>query len=313
MAPTRLSRVRMLREFLVISAFFLGPQSASAAEAVTQVTTYVVKTQEERQNTRFTLTEWLRIKERMKLMDVWLAMFSDPQKDKFHPELLVSGFVTSGKIRYEATNGESESADIQGRAYLGQLWLTNFISSSLGVRSLNIDFGIEGFGRQVDRFSSTLFTNADGTTGVTPEGSRSLSLTAYSADLRMFGRNIQDSSLVLKGGRYTAINTVIDPVNLAATKTSLTGTMAGVDLQIYLLKVIGAEGGYMSFGPSGTRDGPTGSGVTRGAYYHYEGFIEVSVIRLIAGSYVETWDLVRQGQRVKSDEKGYVAGVKLQF
>ena len=119
--------------------------------------------------------------------------------------------------------------------------------------------------------------------------------------------------MVLKGGRYTATNTIIDPVNLAALSTKLTGTMVGVDLQLYLLRVLGAEGGYMTFGPSGMREGPEGSGITRGVYYHYEGFVEVSILRLMAGTYVESWDLVRKGQVVKSDEKGLIAGVKLQF
>src|SRR5258707_569097 len=59
----------------------------NTAMADTVVTTYVTKTQDERQSTRFNLTEWLRIKERMKMMDVWLSMFSDPKKDKFAPEL----------------------------------------------------------------------------------------------------------------------------------------------------------------------------------------------------------------------------------
>ena len=67
---------------------------APIARGDTQVTTYVIKTQEERQQTRWSMTEWLRIKERMKMMDVWLAMFSDPKKDKFQPELMlsISGF-----------------------------------------------------------------------------------------------------------------------------------------------------------------------------------------------------------------------------
>ena len=284
-----------------------------AAETVTQVTTYVTKTQEERQNTRFTLTEWLHIKERMKLMDVWLAMFSDPQKDKFHPELMLSGFATSGKVSYSAAGGEAESGEVLGRTYLGQLWLTNIVSSTFGVRSLNIDFGIEGFLRQSTKFSSSGFTGADGTAAPTPAGSRQVELSSYSANLRVFGRNIQDSSLVLKAGQYTSKNTLIDPVNLAATNSASTGRMVGVDLQLYLLRALGAEGSYVSFGSSGTNEGPQASGITRGAYYNYEGFIEVSILRLMAGTYVETWDLTRQGQVVKSSERGYLAGVKLQF
>ncbi len=297
-----------------ITTLLLWPHAASAAETVTQVTTYVIKTQEDRQSTRFTLTEWLRIKERMKLMDVWLAMFSDPNKDKFSPELLLSGFSTQGKLNYSSSNGESESGSVSGRSYMGQLWLTNIVSSTLGVHSLNIDFGVEGFGRQTTSFNSTSFTSTGAVAGASSSIGRQLSLTSYSADLRLFGRNIQDSSLVFKAGRYQTTNTIIDPVNLAATNSTLSGRMLGANLQLYLIKALGAEGGYMGLGPSGSSQGAAdASGITRGAYYHYEGFVEVSILRLLVGSYVETWDLTRQGQSVRSAEKGYVAGIKLQF
>ncbi len=51
--------------FFLIISFSL----VKAVQAETYVTTYVTKVQEQRKSTRWTLTEWLRIKERMKLMD----------------------------------------------------------------------------------------------------------------------------------------------------------------------------------------------------------------------------------------------------
>jgi hypothetical protein len=149
-------------------------------------------------------------------------------------------------------------------------------------------------------------------------------LTTYSADLRVFGRNIQDSSLVLKGGRYNASNTLIDPVNLGAT-SSASGTMLGADLQLYILKSLGVEGGYMNFGASGSSagssvgssagsgQGATASGVTGGDYYAYEAFVEVAILRLMLGAYTENWRLTRQGHDVASKETGYLGGIKLQF
>jgi hypothetical protein len=91
----------------VISAMLVS----QSIKAETVVTTYVTKVQEERQTTRWTLTEWLRIKERMQMMDLWLAMFSDPKKDRFRPELVVSYSVTKGTVEKELANGtESASA-----------------------------------------------------------------------------------------------------------------------------------------------------------------------------------------------------------
>ena len=79
---------------LGILAVSLGAAIAFAGVTTTTVTTYVVSTQEERNSTRWTLTEWLRIKERTRLMDVWLAMFSNPKQNIFAPELNVSILAT---------------------------------------------------------------------------------------------------------------------------------------------------------------------------------------------------------------------------
>ena len=70
----------MLRRTLARGLLTVLALVPTAGLADTQVTTYVIKTQDERDQTRWTLTEWLRIKERMKMMDVWLAMFSDPRR-----------------------------------------------------------------------------------------------------------------------------------------------------------------------------------------------------------------------------------------
>ena len=41
-----------------------------------EIYTFVVKKQEEKQSTRWTLAEWLKTRDRMKLMDLWLALHS---------------------------------------------------------------------------------------------------------------------------------------------------------------------------------------------------------------------------------------------
>ena len=76
----------MSRPIALFASLVIGLLSYSdtASGDHTVVTTYVTKVQEKRRSTRWTLTEWLRIKERMRMMDVWLAMFSSPKKEIRH-------------------------------------------------------------------------------------------------------------------------------------------------------------------------------------------------------------------------------------
>ena len=278
--------------------------SSPTARAETRVTTYVIKVQEEREQTRFTLTEWLRIKERMKMMDLWLAMFSDPAKDRFRPELMLAGWVSRGQ--YRLATGNAPSGTLAGKAGRAQLWLTNLISATLGVRSLNVDFGLEGFRRQ----TGDLVTAAAMATQTT----RSISREAYCAAFRLFGRNIQDSSLVLKGGRYTHTDGIADQ-ELKLSSTPITGSWAGAELQLYLLRALGIEATLTQFGDGSS---PLGSASQSGSTYEYGLFIEVSLLRLMVGAYGEDFSRLPAGAAVgsapsKSHESGYQGGVKLQF
>jgi hypothetical protein len=292
--------------------------AALPAKADTQVTTYVIKTQEERENTRWTLTEWLRIKERMKMMDVWLAMFSDPKKDVFQPELMLAYDLTESHFHYSGATA-SEDGTLTGSAGKAQLWLTNLISSTVGIRTLNVDLGIEGERRMTGNFASTSSTTATSgaagsATGAAPTqtpttaASRKIENTYYTGDLRIFGKNIQDSSLVLKYGNYTSTDSILDQA--AGASAVETGSVAGAELQLYIIRVLGAEGNYLKFGNTA---GPKGSPTLSGYYYDYMGFIEISLLRLTAGVYAEDWSVVRSGQQFTTQEKGSLAGVKLQF
>ena len=94
--PLSFQRPKVWTIYLLVTLLplIMASDNAFAGDSITTVTTYVVRTQEEREQTRWTLTEWLRIKERTKLMDVWLTMFSDPNKDKFRPALQCSAKLT---------------------------------------------------------------------------------------------------------------------------------------------------------------------------------------------------------------------------
>lgn len=277
------------------------------------VTTYVTKVQEERQSTRWTLTEWLRIKERMKLMDVWLAMFSDPKKDRFRPEFNLAWLVTRSSM--ERRTGDSLSLSegtASGHTGRAQFWATNLVSSTLGIRTVNIDFGIEGgqhdSGVMVDKLA------------LTPSDTRSpvsAKTTWYTGNLRLFGKNIQDSSLVIKYGMMQTTNSLQLPSDEFATTNSQrsdatlsSGTMAGAELQLYLFKWLGVEGTYHAYSPIHVA---YSDHTLEGQYGEALGFIEISVLRLMVGRYEEQWDAKWDTVETRSREWGYLAGLKVQI
>ncbi len=292
--------------------FLASAAPAFGAGKTTTVTTYVTTVQEERESTRWTLTEWLRIKERMRMMDVWLAMFSDPKKDRFQPELMLSYGATRGDLTYES-GGSSQSDGLQSTAGRAQLWLTNLISGTVGWRMLNVDLGAEAYQRETGAFAPETIA----ATGVPDDlgalDVRKLRTRYYTGNLRIFGRSIQDSSIVLKYGKYESENSI--PAANAApssdtTNAALDGIVAGAELQLYFLKFLGAEGNYLQFGNA---QSVAGDATQRGTYADYQGFVEISLLRLMAGRYQETWTMERDGEEIQTSEKGFVGGVKVQF
>lgn len=288
----------MKRMFLFV---MMSGWLSSSVLAQTKVTTYVVKTQEERENTRWTLTEWLHIKERMKMMDVWLAMFSNPQKDQFSPELNLSYGARRGALTQSVN---SQSADTEATQFKGQLWLTNLISSTFGMRTLNIDLGGEGFLLRSEGSAGSGSASA----GVNYSG-HSPKMQYGTANFRIFGKNIQDSSLVLKYGQYRR-DGHHGFLTAMGTPSSFTGVVAGAEMSLYVFKWLGLEGNYLSFG-----DGKKlGSDASReGTYYDYMAYIEISLIRFMGGYYSEEWKTKAAGVAYNTHEKGMLAGLKLQF
>lgn len=290
----------MFRRSLVFTSFVFSAAPDLMAETV--VTTYVTTVQEERQATRWTLTEWLKIKERMKMMDVWLAMFSDPKKDQFRLELNLIGGASRGKMSYVAMDrAEDDHGKSTGNFGRGQLWLTNLFTGTTGARLLNIDFGVEG-GFRHNKYEAT-------EEGVPYAYRRDVMNTMYSGNFRIFGKNIQDSSLVLKVGQYNSRNSVanLDGVNKPVTRL---GLMLGGELQLYLFRWLGAEANYADFQKSkNASDG----WLAEGSYYDYGGYIEVSLLRLMLGAYHEDWTYSKDGAAAKTADDGIYAGAKLQF
>lgn len=289
-------------KFLFIALCSVGAclgTSVSAAPKTTTVTTYVTTVQDEREQTRWTLTEWLKIKERMRMMDLWLAMFSDPKKDRFQPELMLSYGMTRGTM--EVTTGPTkDSASLAGNTGRAQLWLTNLVSSTIGIRTLNIDLGGEAYQRQTGDFIKTAAVGSIDTVGAS---SGKLRTRAYTGNLRIFGRNVQDSSLVLKYGRYDTVNSIA-----SLTKS---GAAAGAEMNLYVFKWLGLEGTYMHYGDAKSARGNDTTQI--GSYYDYQAYIEISLLRFSGGPYREDWTTVQNDTEIKTTEKGYVGNVKLSF
>lgn len=296
---------------LSLSLVCIGYSEVAFSDQVT-VTTYVTRVQEERQSTRWTLTEWLRIKERMKLMDVWLAMFSDPGKDRFRPELNLAWLVTRSAMERRAGDTQAPTAgSAGGHTGRAQLWMTNLVSSSLGVRTVNIDFGVEG-----GQHDSGAMIAPVGPAFVGTNLPRVTS-TWYSANFRLFGKSIQDSSLVVKYGMLQTNNSLQLPDVDSATTTNqridsglATGAMAGAELQLYLTHWLGAEGTYHHYMPTQVA---FNDHTLTGDYVEGLGFIEISVLRIMAGRYEERWSAKWDTLETKTREWGYIAGLKLQI
>lgn len=273
-------------KFFVLAAFgFQG--NVSFAE--TTVTTYVTRTVEEKKSTRFTLDEWLKTKERMRLMDVWLAMVTDANKAKFRPELSFEYQNLHGTHTVERSD-QSSSA----QAFGTKIWLTNLVSGTTGVRTLNIDLGGE-------------FRHKEGISKNNSSHVSSKKIQYATGSLRLIGKSSQDSSLTLKYGRFSAENPLL--TSSPQSETKRVGPVAGADLQLYITHFLGAEGTYTRFG--------TGSSLKQDLPFEgwescYSGFVEISVLRLGFGMFDEKFShRSESGITDVSREQGYVASLKL--
>jgi hypothetical protein len=311
-----MSWVLMISGTITLIALIMMAELAFAGERTTTVSTYVVRTQEEREQTRWTLTEWLRIKERMKIMDAWIAMFSDPNEDKFSPEFNVSFLATKSTMRRKVDDVTTNDGNGSGNTVKAQAWMTNLISSKVGIRTLNVDCGFEAGARDSgiltvggNNRSSILMTAS------IPAEFPSAKTHWYALDLRLFGQHIQDTSLVLKYGLMTAENSIQLPETQTAPEltkkwnsTSASGSMAGVELQFYVTRWLGLEGTAHQY--RATRVA-YGDHTLTGTWGEALGFIEIGILRLQAGIYEERWRAVWPETHTDTRENGYVAGVKI--
>lgn len=264
-------------------------------------TRYITEVQEQRRSTQWTLTEWLLIKERMRMMDLWLAMFSNPKQDAFRPEVGLSYGTLQGLVHYRDQNGDSLLTD-SGTQVRGQIWLTNLVTATTRFRTLNIDFGVEGVGRRSDGFTGVLAHPSHAFVS-----QRAPSLSHWTANFRLFGKHIQDSSLVIKYGQYQYPQHLGWPDS--GQQQSLHGSVAGAAAELYLWRWLGIESNYYQYGDASSLN----AAALKGQYLDYGAFIEVSLLRLLVGHYTENWQFNSQGQPSRMDATGIISGIRLQL
>lgn len=290
----------MLRWGLVVAIVSWFLLYSSLVNGETVVTTYITKVQEERQDTRWTLTQWLLIKERMKLMDVWLAMFSEPKTAKFRPEISLAYYKNQTVLSHLPLQS------YQGTTTRGQLWLTNLVSSTVGVRTLNIDLGGE-FQREEHFLKGTLVSSLDqtGIPSITPSGSSRLQ--SFMGNLRLFGKHVQDSSLILKYGEFRYQG--FDPTARQGVESIVEkGPQYGGELTLYMSNWLGVEGNYSVLGQEPSR---SVIGSLGGDYAEALLFIEVSVLRLVGGSSLRSWSQQKADGVETTKQAGVLGGLKL--
>jgi hypothetical protein len=272
-----------------------------------RVVTYIEDVQEERKSTRWTLTEWLRIKERMKMMDVWLAMFSDPKKDKFAPELSMqygqsrglSLFKYGAATDFDANNWASSETEHKKEHGRLQFWFTNLVSSTTGLRTLDIDLGIEASFQNRFMVEQQTLTPANVSTLATATDKTQLS----GINLRIFGANEQDSFLVGKIGKFNRSSGFAD-----SPFASSSGTYYGGEMALYFLRFLGAEGQYMTFKPQLSEEE-----TVKASNVEYGAFLEIYNVRFIYGVYDHIWNQEKEGLRLDSRERGRMLTLRLYF
>lgn len=242
-------------KFIPIFLGFLFWGQCSPLCAQFYVREHLRKQQESREKTRWTLTQWLETKERIKAMDMWLQMMSEP-KSPFQ-------FSTSFWYRYHW--GKISPQNLQNPSYRKheaqiELWPINVFNSLLGVRTLNLDWGI------LLNYEQTLFQEK--------QPSYQWDDFEISMGLRFLGDHTQDTSLTAFLGFYQNENPE-DPENKKISQ----GLLLGGHFQLYLLGSLGFDILYKNKGLF-TDTKQQGQ---KKEIYETSGFVEVGPLRIRGG------------------------------
>lgn len=234
-----ISRIALMGVVALVGVTLLPWQALAADKTV--VHHYYYGTQKERKSTRFTILEWLKIKKRIKEMDVWLAMYSSPSKAKFRPELKLC----YGLNRTDHMVDASGTAVTVGHQHInrrlkGQLFLTNLITSTLRAKLLNIDIGYELTmdHSQPVKGTAKFFPRTTLAPGFATDALYDYEAQRQAVNMRLLGSHIQDSSLMVK---YGTIAEKVRPAG-GSEAQSIQGTYWEVESMLYLTSWFAVHG-----------------------------------------------------------------------
>jgi hypothetical protein len=182
----------------------MGLYSAPARAEIEGTYKVIIKKQEEKKQSRWTLAEWLALKERNRQMDLWLAHNSQSDPFEFYLDL---------SSRSEGF--KSDAATASGQTVNEQTFGGSFAAYATVA-------GLRG--------SYEAMTAGDGSKRTT---------TAGSLNLRILGRAIQDSHLNLEYGiRGLALKST------AGAEENFQSQFGGGTLTLYFTKHFGVDGTY---------------------------------------------------------------------
>lgn len=268
--------------FLLVVGFWDWGTIAAAEDTIR----IIIERPEERKRTNRSLSEWLKLTGKATSEDFNWFFLTPPKRDSVQPELNLAYGIQVGSFNLDAANVDLEGSILPGETnseavtVKAELWLGNIVTATTGLRTLNIDMGIEGRARRLSLASYSLLGREN--------AERSSELSRIGMMFRLFGKHIQDSSLTIKGGQYELRTNTHDSIYIS--KDRLIGKYISAELLLYVFKFLGFQSDYSQYLETRQSDERT---QYDGRHLNYGGFFELSVLRISYGFYQEYWDQVK--------------------
>jgi hypothetical protein len=186
------------------------------------------------------------------------------------------------------------------------MWLTNIVSASTGIRTLNIDLGFSGSIEKADEAYS--FSPIEGSAAPTLNFEVNPEVSKTGLDLRIFGEHSQDSSIILSYGSETGKDIEGYDRSSVFTSVDYLASYKNMEMKLYLLSWLGLEGEVGE--SSGSVSSVGGAHSYFKDYSRYGGFIEVSLMRF---EYFIFNSKSTFGSDDQLDSNGIMTGLKIQI
>lgn len=299
-----------------IVLFFCFCGLISATSLANQSGNYIITVQKDRSKNRWTLTDWLQTKAKIRSQNNRVKrdfeVLSDPSTDKFQPESNIDYRLTNGGLRY-GNQGEESAKNFAGTQLRLQLWGTNFLTHASGLRMPNVDFGMEhqswNIGSRERRLApEDNSSSEDALATATPEfGKRKTQHTT--SNFRLFGKSIQDTSVVFKVGQYRTSLEFLDADANIGAKSEWNGMTAALETNIYLFDWFGLSANLQHYGDDVSI---MGTEQENGRNYDYGGFFEMALVRFAIGRYQEQWNyLSSDNNELNSLHTGFYGAMRI--